>query len=113
MLLPVNPPLCCVNDGSLKAMQITLEIPDELAAMLASHGQDLSRAALEALGLEAYRQRQLSGYQLRILLGIPSRYELDGFLKQHQVETYTAEDFEHDLATIRQSEEKRRTETRA
>jgi hypothetical protein len=82
-------------------MQITLEIPDELAAVLAGSAQDISRAALEAIGLEAYRQRRLSGYQFRTLLGIPSRFELDAFLKEHEVSTYTAEDFEHDLATIR------------
>ena len=94
-------------------MQITLEIPDELAATLAPAGQDPTRAALEALGLEAYRQRRISGYQLRTLLGIPSRYELDGFLKEHQVEKYTAEDFEHDLSTLRHIEEIRNTERRA
>ena len=91
-------------------MQITLEIPDELAAILAGSGRELSRAALEAIGLEAYRQRRLSGYQLRTLLGIPSRFELDAFLKEHEVETYTAEDFEHDLATIRELDQKRKAE---
>jgi hypothetical protein len=91
-------------------MQIKLEIPDELAAFLAGSGQDLTRAALEAVGLEAYRQGRLSGYQLRTLLGIPSRFELDAFLKEHKVATYTAEDFEEDLATIRQFEAKRRAE---
>ncbi len=87
-------------------MQITLEIPEELTAILAGSGQDLSRAALEAIALEAYRQRRLSGYQLRTLLGIASRYDLDGFLKQHQVYDYTIEDFEKDLANIRESREK-------
>jgi hypothetical protein len=43
-------------------MQISIEIPDELAASLARSGQDPSRAALEALGLEAYRQRRISAY---------------------------------------------------
>jgi len=81
-------------------MQITLEIPDELKAALAAPGQDLSRAALEAIGIEAYRQGRLSGYQLRMLLGIPSRYELDGFLKAHQVYDYTLEDLEKDLANL-------------
>jgi hypothetical protein len=81
-------------------MQITLEIPDNLALPLVPPGQDPARAALEAFGVEAYRQRRITGYQLRCLLGIPSRYELDGFLKEHRVEKYTAEDFEHDLATI-------------
>ena len=85
-------------------MRITLDIPDELAATLTRRGQDPSRAALEALALEAYRERRVSGYQVRSLLGIPSRYEFDAFLKSHRVEKYTAEDFEHDLATIRQSE---------
>ena len=93
-------------------MQITLDIPDDLAASLAP-GQDPARTALEALGLEAYRERRLTGYQLRTLLGIPSRYELDRFLKEHQVEKYTTEDFEHDLATIRQIEESRKAERRA
>jgi Uncharacterised protein family (UPF0175) len=94
-------------------MQITLEVPDELAAILAGSGHDLSRAALEAIGLEAYRQRRLSGYQLRTLLGIPSRFELDAFLKAHEVSTYTAEDFEHDLATIRDLDQKRKAKRSA
>jgi hypothetical protein len=56
-------------------MQITLEIPDELAPCLIPAGQDPARAALEAFALEAYRQRRLSGYQLRTLLGIPTRWD--------------------------------------
>jgi hypothetical protein len=42
-----------------------------------------------------------------------SRFEFDGFLKEHQVEKYTAEDFDHDLATARHSEEIRKAERRA
>jgi hypothetical protein len=91
-------------------MQITIEIPDELAAALAPPGLDPARAALEALALEAYRERRLSAYQLRTLLGIPSRFDLDGFLKEHKVETYTAEDFEHDLAIIEHMEQIRTVE---
>ncbi|MGC2661281.1 MAG: UPF0175 family protein [Bryobacteraceae bacterium] len=87
---------------------MSLDIPDELAASLTTPGQDLARAALEAWGLEAYRQRRLSGYQLRILLGIPSRWDLDGFLKEHQVETYTVEELQQDLATIRESREQQK-----
>jgi len=94
-------------------MQITLEIPDELAAVLTGPAQNLPRTVLEAIGLEAYRQRRLSAYQLQTLLGIPSRYELDGFLKEHRVETYAAEDFEDDLATIREFEEKNKAERSA
>jgi hypothetical protein len=32
------------------------------------------------------------------VLGISSRYELDGLLKEHKIEKYTIEDFEQDLA---------------
>ena len=94
-------------------MQITVEIPDELADRIAANQQDLSRAVLEAIALEAYRQRRLSGHQLQTLLGFPTRYQLDGFLKEHRVETYTAEDFEHDLATIRQPAGKGKAERSA
>jgi hypothetical protein len=94
-------------------MQITLQIPDELAAILAGSGKDLPRAVLEALGLEAYRQGRLSGYQLRMLLAIPSRYELDGFLKEHEVYDYTIEDFEEDLETIRNSRKQQPTDKSA
>ena len=90
-------------------MLITLEISDKLAFSLVPPGQDPARSALEAFGLEAYRQRRITGYQLRSLLGISSRYELDGFLKEQQVEKYTAENFEHDLATIQQLNEVRQT----
>jgi hypothetical protein len=94
-------------------MQITVTLPDDLAAPLLPPGQEPARTALEAIGLEAYRQHRISAFQLRTLLGIPSRYELDGFLKEHRVETYTSEHFEHDLATIRQIEEVRKAERRA
>jgi len=36
-------------------------------------------------------------------LGISSRYELDGFLKEHAIEKYTAEDFEQDLESLDKS----------
>jgi hypothetical protein len=92
-------------------VQITVTVPDDLALLLP--GQEPARAALEALALEAYRQRRITGYQFRTLLGIPSRYELDGFLKQHEVYDYTIEDFDRDLATIRKLNEKRKAERSA
>lgn len=86
-------------------MHISLEVPDELVGTLTAPGQDPARAALEAWGLEAYRQRRLSAYQLRTLLGIPSRWDLDGFLKERRVETYTVEELQQDLTTIREHRE--------
>jgi hypothetical protein len=66
-------------------MVLTLDLPEELLAALGEEGRDLPRAALEAIALEAYRERRLTTAQLRRLLGFDSRYELDGFLKKHEV----------------------------
>jgi hypothetical protein len=77
--------------------QVTLDIPDELSAALATPGRELSRSVLEALALEAYRERKLSTSQLRRLLGFESRYDLDGFLKAHEVWLeYSADDLQRD-----------------
>ena len=52
---------------------VTIALPDELSAALAAPGQDLSRAAFEALALAAYRERKISAVQLRQLLGYETR----------------------------------------
>ena len=94
-------------------MEIIISVPDEFAAPRIRAGQEPSRAALEALALEAYGERQITGYQLRTLLGIPSRFEPDALLKEHKIEKYTFEDFEHDLATIAESDKGPKAERRA
>ena len=82
---------------------VTIALPDELSAALAAPGQDLSRAAFEALTLAAYRERKISAAQLRHLLGYETRMEVDAFLKRHGVELeYTLEDIERDRETHRQ-----------
>ena len=81
-------------------MRIWLDLPDDFVEQLADKGQDPSRAALEALAIDAYRMNRISGYQLGQVLEIPSRYELDGFLKHHGVPLdYMIEDFERESAT--------------
>lgn len=77
--------------------QVTLDIPDELSVALSAPGIDLSRTIFEALALEAYRERKLSTAQLRRLMGFETRYELDGFLKAHEVWLeYGVEELERD-----------------
>ena len=83
--------------------RITITLPDELSAALAAPGQDLSRAAFEALALVAYRERKISAAQLRQLLGYETRLEVDALLKRHGIELeYTLEDLERDRETHRQ-----------
>jgi hypothetical protein len=90
-------------------VQVILDIPDEFAALLTDPGQDPTRGALEAWGLEAYRQRRLSEYQLRTLLGLPSRWDLHALFKERKIDMYTLEDFEKDLATNEELRKKRQS----
>jgi hypothetical protein len=77
-------------------VEVTVHIPDDLAARLGTAG-DLSRRALEALALEEFKLGNLSKPELRRLLGFRTRAALDGFLKAHQLfEPYTLEDLERD-----------------
>lgn len=62
-------------------MTVTLELPDDIAQVLASHG-DLSRQALESLAAEGYRQGTLTQLQVGKLLAF-SRVETEDFLAQH------------------------------
>jgi hypothetical protein len=82
-------------------MNVTVHIPDELAARLAAEGGDLERRALEGFALAEYQAGRLTGSELRQLLGISTRYELDGFLKAHGVfEEYTLADLEQERQTL-------------
>ena len=81
-------------------MDVHLEIPEEFARHLASDAKGLARAALEALAAEAVRSGKLTTFQARGLLGIQSRYEMDGFLKAHGVFLdLTLEDVQKDSDT--------------
>ena len=81
-------------------MQITLELPEDIAHGLESRWTDLRRAALESLALEAYRSRALTAAQLRRLLGFETRMQVDAFLKDHEIYDFTVEDFEQDREAL-------------
>jgi hypothetical protein len=87
-------------------MQVTVEIPDDMASRLTGPGQDAARATLEAVAIEGYRSGSLTALETRQLLGFETRYELDGFLKAHNVweNAYSLEDLEQDRRTMRQFE---------
>jgi hypothetical protein len=84
-------------------MEVTVHIPDTIGARLGNDPEAIPRWLLEKAGLEAYRSGEISGYELRLMLGIRSRLELDAFLKMRGVYLeYTEEDFAHDAETSRQ-----------
>jgi Uncharacterised protein family (UPF0175) len=81
---------------------VTIGLPDELLEALTSGGQDLPRAALEALLTESYREGKIPHSQLGRLLGLQTTMEVDAFLKDRGVELeYTAEDLDRDRETLR------------
>lgn len=83
-------------------MDVTVHIPDDIAARLCAAGGDLSRLALEGLALEEYKNEHITKAELRRLLGFGTRYRLDGFLKAHNVfEKYTMADLEQEREDLR------------
>lgn len=82
-------------------MNLTVEIPDDLAQRLITGGADLSRLALEALAAEEYRKGRLDKPDLRRLLGFTTSDQIDTFLKAHEVWLeYTIEDLERERAGL-------------
>jgi hypothetical protein len=82
-------------------MDVTLQIPDDLARRLGASGDDLSRRALEGFALEEYKRGKITKAELRRLLGLETRYELDGFLKEHGVLIdYTIDDLRREVHTL-------------
>ena len=83
-------------------MQITLELPEDIAHGLECKWKDLPRAVLESLALEAYRSHARTAAKLRRLLDFETRMQVDAFLKEHEIHDYTATDFEQDREPLRQ-----------
>jgi hypothetical protein len=59
-------------------MDLTVQIPDDLASRMSASGGDLSLRALEALALEEFKSGHITKPELRRLLGFGTRYRLDG-----------------------------------
>jgi hypothetical protein len=92
-------------------MKVWLDVPDAFAEQLAGRDRDVSRAALEALAVDAYRAHRLTGVEVCRLLDIPSRNDLDAFLKSHGVPLeYTIEDFEREGQTSVRLRQQRQAE---
>lgn len=83
-------------------MQITVQLPEDIARHLGASHLDLSRAALEGMALEGARSGELTTVQVRRLLGFSTRTEVDAFLKAHSTfPRVTAADIERDAETSR------------
>jgi hypothetical protein len=83
-------------------VQLILDIPDDLAAALrASLGDDLGRAALERFALDGYQAGTLSRYQVQRLLGFDNRWNVEEWLGARGANLqYRLADLEQDRVTL-------------
>ena len=83
-------------------MEVSFQIPDDLASSVTAAGGDLSRRALEAFALEELRAGRITEPVLRKMLGL-ARIQLEGFLKSHGIyQDYTMEDFEQERQALKE-----------
>ncbi len=64
-------------------MEITVNIPDEIAYRARANGENLSQKMLESFAIEGYREGRLTEFEVGDMLGFESPMEIDEFLKQH------------------------------
>jgi len=89
-------------DYCLAAMNVAIEIPENVSGPLRSCWKDVPRGVLEAVAAEAYRSGALTTHQVGELLGHGSRWETESFLKRVQAYLpYGEDDLERDLAALR------------
>ena len=81
---------------------VAVHIPATLADQLGGPGPKLDRQAVEALTIRAYHAGTLTAHELRETLGIDTRHELDGYLKERGLyEPATLDDIRRDLEDLR------------
>lgn len=84
-------------------MQLILDLSDDISEALQRRWPDVTKQTLEALAVEGYRTAALTEHQVRRMLGLESRFEVHGILKEHRVALqYTEADLEDDLAAHRE-----------
>ena len=64
-------------------MTITLDLSEQVEAVLRKAWGDLPRATLESLAVEGYRTGKLSCAEVGKMLGLASRWEAESFLGAH------------------------------
>lgn len=83
-------------------MQITIELPEDIANQLQLQPANISRRILELIAADNYRQGRIGAAQVRRMLNFSSRWETYEFLKREKAYLpYTEDDLEQDAQAIR------------
>jgi hypothetical protein len=87
-----------------QAVQVTIELPSDVAEQLQQQWGDVSRHILETLAVEGYRAGQLTTAQVREMLGYDTPMELDALLQRASVyRNPSGEELEHDYEASRRA----------
>jgi len=83
------------------SMQITIEIPDEIAQQLDETQGNLSRRLLELVVADAYGSGKINTAEVRQILQLPNRLTSHAFLKRMGTYlNYDEAELEQDLQTL-------------
>ena len=83
-------------------MQITIELPDDIANQLQLQPANISRRILELIAADNYRQGRIGAAEVRRILNFSSRWATYEFLKREKAYLpYTEDDLEQDAQAIR------------
>ena len=84
------------------SITVQMDIPEQAEELLRdAFGDNLNRAALEAIAIEGYRSGKLSRYDVQRLLGFEDRWETESWFSGKGVHlNYHLEDLEADRKTL-------------
>lgn len=83
-------------------MQITIELPDDIAQRLDQTGGKLSHRLLELIVADAYRSGKISTAEVGQILQLPNRLATHAFLKQMGTYlNYDETEAEQDIQTLK------------
>jgi len=81
-------------------MQVIVDIPDGLAEQLMPEGGGPARTMLEDRTAQAYREGRLTTDEVRQVLSLETRFEVEPFLRRYGIYDYTTDMLKRDLETL-------------
>jgi hypothetical protein len=73
-------------------MQLLIDIPDEIAEELSQEEPNLAHRILEGFAVDGYRQGSLTGLQVRRILSLETRFDLERLLQRARIIHQTMDD---------------------
>ncbi len=83
-------------------MVLSMQIPEQASgALREAYGENLNRAAIEAIAIEGYRSGKLSRRAVQLLLGFDNTWDAESWLGSHCAHlAYSSGDLDEDRQTL-------------